>query len=65
VGKPEENKEVDFHFYCPKCVYGESSEGDEPCCSCLDCPVRTGTEKPVKFVALGKFEKEIDDKYGR
>ena len=65
MGKPEDNKEVDFHFYCPLCVNCDKSEGLEPCCSCLDTPVRVGTEKPIKFVVLDKFEGKIEEKYGR
>lgn len=65
MGRPENNKEVDFHFYCPLCQYESKNEGDLPCCDCLDCPVRYGTEKPVNFVGKPGFEKEIEEKYGK
>jgi hypothetical protein len=65
VGKPEDNKEVDFHFYCPLCENCDKSEGDLPCCDCLDCPVRVGTEKPIKFVGKPGSEGKIEEKYGR
>lgn len=65
MGKPEENKEVDFHFYCPLCQNELKNEGDLPCCECLDTPVRTGTEKPVKFVVKPGSESKIDEKYGK
>ena len=65
MGKPEDNKEVDFHYYCNRCVNRDKSEGLLPCCDCLDTPVRIGTEKPVKFESMVAYEKEIKEKYGR
>lgn len=53
----ENNKEVNFRFYCPLCQYEAVDDGDLPCSDCLDTPVRVGTEKPIKFVVKTWFRR--------
>ena len=45
----ETNKVVFYEKYCPLCKYEDKTEKEEPCCDCLDCPVREDTHKPVKW----------------
>ena len=44
-------KEVDFHTYCPTCLYRNEEESDpyKHCNDCLTVPAREGTHKPVEF----------------
>lgn len=42
-------KFVDFHKYCPKCVNYEKDDGDDPCNSCMMEPVNLGSTEPVLF----------------
>lgn len=44
-----EKKEVDFHEYCPKCKYCDTSETAEPCDSCLEIGVRENSRVPEEF----------------
>ena len=47
-------KEVDFHKYCPLCVYAETltSEGyiSDKCEDCLGNPSNIDSHKPVNYV---------------
>lgn len=65
MARPEENKEVDFHYYCERCINRDTSETADPCNECLDTPVRIGTEKPLKFESIDAYSREIKEKYGR
>ena len=42
-------KEVNFHDYCPKCKYVNDSECSEPCDSCLEIGARVGSSVPEEF----------------
>ena len=49
-----ELKEVRFDKYCSKCKYWESGREDgqakvAPCDDCLEKPIRTGTEVPIRW----------------
>lgn len=43
-------KEVYFHEYCPKCVFKDTEEVEDPCNECLISFVNENSHKPVKFV---------------
>lgn len=45
------DKFVDFATYCPTCKFKDckDDEGYEPCNSCLNEPVNTNSQKPVKY----------------
>lgn len=42
---------VEFDVWCEKCEYADKREDEEPCDSCLECPVNTHSHRPVKFKA--------------
>lgn len=42
-------KLVEFHEYCPKCIYYERDANEDPCFDCLGDPVNTHSHKPTKF----------------
>lgn len=42
-------KEVDFHTYCPLCNFYETEDTEEPCNECLENPSNLGSRKPVNF----------------
>ena len=42
-------KEVDFHTYCPLCKFNKTEEYEEPCNECLENPSNLGSHKPVNF----------------
>ena len=42
-------KEVNWHDYCPKCVYAKASSFEEPCNTCLEEFTNEGTDRPTKF----------------
>lgn len=43
------NKIVFYKKHCPTCKHEAVEETEEPCNSCLDCPVREDTHKPEKW----------------
>lgn len=49
MSQPNEMKEVRFDIYCPKCVYKDLTEEEDPCESCLLEPVNLYSEKPVCY----------------
>lgn len=51
------DKEVDFATYCPKCVYWEASEDEDPCFECLQNPSNTHSHLPINM----KFAKPEED----
>lgn len=53
-----EEKEVQFYKYCPKCKYRDVEAVEEPCNTCLSNPVNINSRKPVKF-------EETKDKKGK
>lgn len=56
------DKEVDFAKYCPKCVYWESKETEDPCFECLQNPSNQNSRMPVNL----KFARpEEDTRRGR
>ena len=42
-------KEVDFQTYCPKCIYANTDETDDPCNNCLAEPYNVYSNKPLYF----------------
>ena len=42
-------REVRFDIYCKKCKYKNVEGSKEPCNSCMEKPVRFGSEKPHKY----------------
>lgn len=42
-------KEVYFHQYCPRCLYKEAPEGEDPCNECLANPSNEYSHKPINF----------------
>lgn len=42
-------KIVHFDEYCKTCASKDVKQHEEPCCSCLDEPVRPNSHKPVKY----------------
>lgn len=51
---PNEEKEVLFHLFCPKCEYWETDQNEEPCESCLDETTNYYSVKPVKYKEAAK-----------
>lgn len=49
-------KEVNFHDFCPKCMHVNGSECSEPCDSCLEIGGRVGTRVPEKYEKRDKKE---------
>ena len=45
----EEERIVEFHKYCKKCIHETKDETDIPCVGCLDEPVNTNTDRPIYF----------------
>lgn len=43
------DKEVDFATYCPKCVYWETAEDDDPCHECLQNPSNQNSHIPINL----------------
>lgn len=41
--------EVQFDYWCPKCVHKDLEETKDPCNECLDHPMNTNSTKPVRF----------------
>lgn len=48
-----EEKEVRFDKWCPKCENEKLTERDEPCSECLCVPVNLHTDKPIKYKEKG------------
>lgn len=42
-------KEVYFHFWCPKCRNSGTKETDMPCNECLAYPFNIHSHKPIHF----------------
>ena len=40
---------VEFHKYCPTCKHRDVEGTEEPCNECMENPVNTYSEKPVKW----------------
>ena len=40
---------VDFGTHCQKCKHKDKKESESPCCDCLDVPVNTQSNKPIKW----------------
>jgi hypothetical protein len=40
-------KEVWFDEYCKTCEHCDKSEGDYPCCDCLNQPYNNDSHKPI------------------
>lgn len=49
MSQPNEMKEVKFDFYCPKCVYKDLTEEEDPCDICLTETTNLHSEKPVCY----------------
>lgn len=43
------NKEVYFHYYCPKCVFADVPESEDPCDRCLEYPSNQHSHKPIEY----------------
>ena len=43
------DKFVDYKQYCPKCMYWEKKETEDPCWECLDNPVNEDSHKPKEY----------------
>lgn len=43
------DKFVDFDVYCPMCKHFVKDGTEEPCNTCLECPVNEYSHKPVYF----------------
>ena len=43
------NKEVNFQYYCPRCLYSEVKETDLPCDECLESGGNEDSHKPINF----------------
>lgn len=43
------NKIVQFDEYCPKCIYRDYDEAENPCYDCLQQPSNVHTTQPVFF----------------
>lgn len=44
-----EEREVEFHTYCPTCKHEKRSDIENPCCECLMEPVRAYSKKPARY----------------
>lgn len=42
-------KFVDYKKYCPKCIYHDVPDKEDPCNECLTYPTNQGSEKPINF----------------
>ena len=42
-------KEVMYKDYCPKCIYAELEEVEDPCNECLNQGYNENSHKPIKF----------------
>lgn len=42
-------KEVYYHKYCPKCLYSETPEEEDPCDECLSQGWNENSHKPINF----------------
>lgn len=52
-----ETKIINFHKYCPKCVYIHRSEEEDPCRECLTYGGRDdGSHLPIRFKKKGVEE---------
>lgn len=43
------DKEVYFHYYCPKCVFADVPESEDPCDRCLEYPSNQHSHKPIEY----------------
>lgn len=43
------NKEVAFALYCPKCEHKDLEGFKSPCNECLEIPMRNGTSVPENY----------------
>ena len=50
----ENDKEVDFVTYCPKCAYWKKKENESPCDECLAAPTSLYSAKPLRFEERNK-----------
>ena len=51
-------KEVNFHDFCPKCAFCDTSETAEPCDSCLEIGAKEGSVVPENYVEKGEKRKK-------
>lgn len=58
--KEHNEKEVDFHKYCPKCEYYGIPESYEPCDECLDIGTIVDSVVPEYFKEA-KFKKKEEE----
>ena len=42
-------KEVMYKDYCPKCIYADLEEVEDPCNECLNQGYNENSHKPIKF----------------
>lgn len=45
----ENMKEVCFYPYCETCEHLKKDESEEPCCDCLEIPVRPNSHRPEYY----------------
>lgn len=46
-------KEVYFNEWCPKCIYRNKEEYEDPCNTCLTNTVNVDSHKPTEFKPAG------------
>lgn len=54
------DKEVYFSTYCPKCVFADVDEAEDPCARCLLYPSNQHSHKPVEYKPARGNEEFVD-----
>lgn len=54
MAQSNEEKEVLFHLFCPKCENYELPQDEEPCESCLDAVTNYHSVKPIHYKEAAK-----------
>lgn len=54
-------REVDFGYYCKRCVNRDKLEEEEPCFSCVSNPVTEYSKKPVNYKEDIKEVKRLEN----
>lgn len=52
-----DQKIVEFGYYCQRCKHYSKAENEDPCRECLSNPIRSQTRKPLFYEEGGRDNK--------